>query len=408
MSIRQWTDVGLIYVLGCAANVALGLLAPLSVDLAAATHATTQQIGPIPAALYLPFLLGGVVVGRIVDKVDSRVLMMASVGAIAAAALLDLKADTIIWWVADICLMSAGLVTLVVTAQTTLARAVSGKAQSAVLSLWATTPYVGLSLGYLLSGALAETANWRWVFLIQASAAVAVAIPAVLLLTPRQAGAAPAGGHHGGGGLGQIPQFFARELKVVRLCLAYGVVTAASAGSGAVWPLYLSRFYETKGSVISQMMAVTTPVSVLGPMLMGVLLARGVSSAKIGVALAAGGIVSTALIYTPHLDLRIVTAAMALWALSISSLMAFSFSLIPRLLSDQAVVGVATGMFYQLSSLCVLPAVPAFFAIAALSNANLIFVGLVSASWLLMIVIAPLWRTPPVPPPAAPAVGANA
>jgi MFS family permease len=406
MSIRQWTDVALIYVLGCAANVSLGLLAPLSVDLAAATHATTQQIGPIPAALYFPFLVGGALVGRIVDKVDSRVLLMASVAAIAAAAVLDLKADSILWWSADICLMSAGLVTLVVTAQTTLARAVSGKAQSAVLSLWATTPYVGLSAGYLLSGALAQSPSWRWVFLIQALAAVAVAIPAVLLLTPRKAGAAPAGGHHGGGGLGQIPQFFARELKVVRLCFAYGAVTAASAGSNAVWPLYLSRFYETKGPVISQMMAVTTPVSILGPVLMGVLLARGVSSAKIGVALAAGGIVSTALIYTPHVDLRLVTAAMALSALSISSLMAFSFSLIPRLLSDQAAVGVATGMLYQLASLCALPAVPAFFAIAGLGNANFVFLGLVSASWLFMIVIAPLWRTPPAP--AAPAVGANA
>lgn len=399
MSVKQWIDVGLIYVLGVAANTALGLLPPLAIDIRGAIHGSTQDIGLVLGALYIPFLLGSALVGRLVDRVDSRILLIGGTAAMAVAGVLNLMADSLAWWIADICLMGAGLVTLVVTAQTLLATTASGKAQAGVLSLWATTPFAGITCGLLLSGGLADTSIWRSVFVIQGAVALVFAVLAALILPARRPGAAPAAAHgHGGGGGFRV---WAKNFKTVRLCLGYAVVTFTTAGSAAVWPLYLSRFHETSVGGFTRLIALTAPISVLGPLVVGLLNARAVSSAKIGLALTAGIVLSTVVLYAPHIDLGLVTAALGLWALCVGAMMAFAFSLMPRLLSDQSALGSSTGLLYQLSGITAIGGAPAFFAIATLPQANLVFAGVIIACWVFMIMITPMWRLAKVALPAS-------
>lgn len=387
MHVRQWIELGLIYLLGVAASMGLGLLPPVAVDLRGAIHGSIQDVGLLLGALYIPSFVGSVFIGRLVDRLDSRILFVVGAVAMAVPAALNLMANSLVWWFADICLMGSGLVTLLVTAQTVLATTFRGKAQAGALSLWATAPYAGITCGLLLSGTLAETPVWRWVFLIQGLTALVLAVPVVLFLPTRRAVAPPLAAH-GGGGF----RVWVTEFKSVRLCLGYAVVTFCSAGSSAIWPMYLSRFHEMPLGTTTKLMALTSPFAILGALAVGVLNARAVSPAKIGLMLAGVAVLSTVVLYAPHIDLRLVAAAMSLWALCIGAVAAFTYSLIPRLLSDQGAMGVSTGMMYQLSSILAIGGVPAFFAMATLSQANLVIAGVIIASWAFMIAVTPMWR----------------
>jgi hypothetical protein len=64
MPIKQWVHVGLIYTLGVLANISLGIMAPLAVDLRTATHVSSQGVGVALGALYIPFFVAGALVGR--------------------------------------------------------------------------------------------------------------------------------------------------------------------------------------------------------------------------------------------------------------------------------------------------------------------------------------------------------
>jgi MFS family permease len=385
MRAKQWTEIALLYIIGVTGAIGLGLMPPLAVDLRATLHGSTRAIGLVIGAVYIPFFAAGAFVGRAVNRLGPRVLLLGGAALMAIGGLSDLRAEGLVWWVGNILLMGLGLITVVVTAQTTLAAALSGKTQASILAIWATKPYVGGVCGLLLAAALAGTPHWRWAFAIQGLAVLGVTVLAALPKRLSSVAEDERGGQSG-------PLALLRERKALRLCVGYALVTLTSAGSAAIWPLYLSRLHGVSIILISKLMALTQPSAVAGPVVVGVLCARAVSPAKIAILLTTVAALSTAVLYTPGADLRVVTVAMALWGFAVGAVMAFSFALLPTLLTHRSGLGTWTGMIYQLSSICAAFGAPVFFAIAPLRDAHFYFVVVIAAAWLALAVTAPIWR----------------
>ena len=384
MTVKQWVPIGLTYCLGVLAFTSFGSMGPLAKDFGAAVHVSAQNAGSTFSFLFFPMLMAAGI-GWASDRIGTRPILLFGAACLFIDNIANLKVDSLSWLMADNVVQGLGIISLLVGGQTALAQMTSGKTQAGVMALWATAAGVGQSLGSLLSGNLADKAVWRLCFVVEGTAALCLAIAALLFIQPRTAAAAAAA-HRGSFGelLG--------ESKVLRLCLAYTLFTALSVGATSAWPFYLSRIHNVPIGEIGKMAALAAPAAIAGSVAIGYLLAQSVIPRNVVLTYIAVALVSVPFLYSAGTDLRIVTLSMILWQFCRGSLNAFIYMMLPRFIINKRNIGTATGVLNNAAALASIGAVPLFFWIAVLNQASIIFIALTTTCLVCSALVTPVWR----------------
>ena len=391
MTVKQWVPIALIYCLGVLAYVNFGAMAPLAKDLGAAVHVSAQSAGATLGVLYLPMLVAAGI-GWASDRIGTRPILLFGTACLLVDDVANLKVDTLHWLIADNFVQGLGIISLLVGGQTALAQMTSGKTQAGVMALWATTIGVGLSLGSLLSGMLADKPFWRLCFVVEGIVGLCLAIAALLFIRPRTATMA-AEAHRG-----SFVELVG-ETKVLRLSLAFTLFTVLVIGAAAAWPFYLSKIHNVPIGEIGRMAALAAPAGIAGSFAVGYLLAQSVMPRNVVLMYVAVAFVSAPVLYSTGTDLRLVTLAMVAWQFCVGALSAFTFTMLPRLIINKRNIGTATGVQNNMSALAGCGAVPLFFWIATLSQATVVFIALTAACLACSAIVTPVWRLSAAAPP---------
>jgi MFS family permease len=386
MPTRQWCLVGLIYSLGVLVSASLALMGPLMANLATAIHGSAQSVGTAFGIMFLPHVLASTLVGRGADRIGTRNMLLFGAAMLFAAGISNLKVNSLVWLIVNNLVLGLGMITTLVAGQTALARETSGTIQAGVLSLWATAPYAGTTLGLWLSGSLVETPYWRLPFAIQGVLAVGLAAAIAFFIPPRPAGAAPIA-HRS-----KLPSFV-REYKVFRLCIGFMFVVISTTGAVAVWPLYLSKVHGAAIGTIAKLAALAQPTAILGSIVAGYLLSRALSPGKIVFMYTAGAILSVSLLLSSEANLRMVAAALILWALCGGAWIALNNAMLPRVVSDKDNIGAATGLLHQMAGVGAVISAPLYSTVVTLHHANMVVIAIVTTCWLVPALIMPIWRS---------------
>ena len=384
MTVKQWVPIGLIYSLGVFAYVGFGALGPLTKDFGGAVHVSAQNAGATFGVLYFPMLVAAAI-GWASDRIGTRPILLFGMACLLVDAVANLKVDTLNWLMADNFVQGLGMISVLVGGQTALAQMTSGKTQAGVMALWATTIGVGLSLGSLLSGELADKPFWRLCFVVEGIVGLGLAVAALIILRPRTAAAA-ADAHRG--------SFVALlgESKVLRLCLAFTVFTVLVIGAASAWPFYLSRIHNVPIGEIGKMAALAAPAAIAGSFAVGYLLSQSVMPRNVVLIYIVVALVTTPFLYNAGTDLRLVTLAMIAWQFCVGSLSAFTFTMLPRLIIDKRNIGTATGVLNNMSALGGCGAVPLFFWITTLNQPGIVFIALTATCIVCSALLTPVWR----------------
>ena len=384
MTLKQWVPIGLIYSLGVLAFASFGSMGPLAKDFGAAVHVSAQSAGATFSFLFFPMLMAAGI-GWASDRVGTRPILLFGAALLFVDDVANLKVDTLSWLIADNFIQGLGIISLLVGGQTALAQMTSGKTQAGVMALWATTTGVGLSLGLLVSGYLADKPVWRLCFVVEGTAALCLALAALFFIQPRTTAAAAAA-HRG-----SFVELLG-ESKVLRLCLAFTLFTALNVGVTSAWPFYLSKIHDVPIGEIGRMAALAAPAGIAGSVVVGYLLSRSVIPRNVVLLYIAIALVSTPLLYRAETDLRVVTLSMILWQFCVGAVNAFIYTMLPRLIINKRNIGTATGVLNNMAALATMGAVPLLFWIAVLNQASIAFIALTTTCLVCSALVTPVWR----------------
>ena len=384
MTVKQWVPIGLIYCLGVLSSVSFGAVGPLARDFGVAVHVSAQNAGSAFGFLFFP-MLGAATIGWASDRIGTRPILLLGAACLFIDDVANLKVDSLSWLMVDNFVQGLGMISILVGGQTALAQMTSGKTQAGVMALWATQSNVGQSVGLLLSGDLADKPIWRMCFGVEGIAALCLAIAALLFIRPRTAAAA-AEAHRG-----SFVELLG-ESKVLRLCLAFTLFTMLLIGASAAWPYYLSKIHNVPIGEIGRMAALAAPAGIAGSFAVGYLLSRSVIPRNIVLMYLVVSLVSTPFLYSAETDLRVVMLAMILWQFCVGAVNAFIYTMLPRFIINKRNIGTATGVLNNMAALASIGVVPLFFWIAALNQASMAFIALITTCLVCSALLTPVWR----------------
>jgi MFS family permease len=385
----QWALIVLIYLLGVLQSASFGMMSPMVGKLAIAVGTSTQSVGTAFAAMFLPFLLAATFVGYAADRFGTRNVLLAGTGMYCIAALANLKVNNILWLVVDNFIMGLGMITVIVAGQTAYAKQTTGKAQAAILSLWATSMYGGTAAGLWLSGTFIETDFWRAPFAIQVALALCLAIGFAFLQRSDTS---------------HIPierpnkekrdlRRLLKETKALRLCMMYGLTTLSTVAAVSVWPLYLSKVHDIPIGTVAKMTAVAHPTALLGSAIAGYLLTRGFAARNVHIMYTVGALAGAFVVLSSITSIPVVSAALFIWSISGGAWMAFNNAMVPRMTDDPDNIGATTGLQHQCGGIGAVIGPPLFSAAMAQAHTQFILIAIIAVCWLVPTFVIPIWRT---------------
>jgi MFS family permease len=353
-----WPSILLAYAMGVLAVMSLVLMVPLRGDflthggLDAGQYSLLIGLIGIPAALLATFS------GGLVDRFGPRIMMVGGTFLFAAANLAYTAITTPSLFFLFRLIEGVALSIVLAAGPTMIMRTTEGKRQVTAMTFWSTATPAAISLGMLLSGSFAGTANWRTAFLIFA-VALAVAGSAGLLL-PKLSSL-----EHGKTSFsGQIRSLFMgyRQTAVVKLAIVLFLVSSTSLGLNVILPTYISQTHDVSVAAASGLIAGANLAMIVGAFLVGLLLTKGIAPRIMLAALAIGAIGFAVAILSPRTSFGAVALVFAGWSFVLGAAQAMIFAVLPRVV-DPAAPGLATGVVNQIATLTAFVAPIAFLAV---------------------------------------------
>lgn len=346
MKAGGWPSILVAYILGVLSVASLVVMVPLQGDFIHQLGMSVGQYGLLIGLIGIPAAALATVSGGLVDRFGPRTMMIA--GALIAAILnlgygfisdvdLFLPLRLIEGFSFSIAL-AAGPAFIIRTTQ--------GKRQVAAMTFWSTATPMAISLGMVLGGFFAGGPDWRDAFLVYAAALI-IAAGAGLLL-PRL----PRERRSGSGFVAGIRMLIAgyRRGGAVKLGSQLFLVAASSLGLNAILPTYLASTHTVSLAAASGLIAGANLAMILGALLLGVLMTRGIAPRHLLAGFTAGAVVFAAAVLWPGTPIGGVGIMFAGWSLIVGASQALVFVVLPRI-ADPAAPGLATGVINQLSSL---------------------------------------------------------
>jgi predicted MFS family arabinose efflux permease len=393
MKSGSWWSITLIYLYGVLGVASLSKVIPLK-DLLAATIAMTEiSFGLFVSLLMLPAALLASLAGGVIDRVGSRKALMfcASIGAITNVGFL-FAASTSQFQTLRL-VEGLGMLGIFSAAPALIMSTCEGQRRIRAMALWSTATPVGVSLGLLLGGVFAASSVWREMFVVHATLFVlAFAMGVLLPKTPSQT-------HLPSKELSQrlveLVAIFG-EPGPLRLALTFGALVFVGFGTSTILPSYLARAHGLTISVASTLVAVANLSMLMGSVLSGALLSKGMRPRLLLILIAfAGGLASFGL-YAPGLPFPLALSALTVWLLATGAANALVVSSLPLVISSPARGAAAAGLLSQISSLITFITPPAWLLVAA-KGSWWMFCVMACATWLLAIYLLPSSRAETIP-----------
>lgn len=336
-----WTVLVLTYALTLASMAQVGVVAALTLDLAAALRLDGVQVGQALALFSLPSALLAVPCGAWVDRVGARRVLVWSGLAGGLADALAVAGGTA--GALDAALLLAGLAFtgISVAAPAFLALAYRGAQQVRAMALWSTYAPAGFALGLVLGAPFAQSGQWMLPLvlhgvLLGGLGLGAMALPRIngpRMIEPRIPTAQATGARVAWRNVGAV---LVRP-RVLRLALAAAVPSAISYGTSLVAPAWLAKVHGTSMAQSATVVAAAKGVAMmLGGLAAGAILARAGSRRVLFALLALGGVTAQALLFWPGGSLALASIALFAWLLAYSGLGAVAMAQLPGLAQSLA------------------------------------------------------------------------
>jgi len=333
---RGWTVLVLAYALTLASMAQVGVVAALTLDLAAALRLDGAQVGQALALFSLPSALLAVPCGAWVDRVGARRVLVWSGLAGGLADALAVAGGTAGALNAALLLAGLAFTGISVAAPAFLALAYRGAQQVRAMALWSTYAPAGFALGLVLGAPFAQSGQWMLPLVLHGVLLGGLGLGAMALprLTgPRLSVAQATGARAAWRNVGAV---LARP-RVLRLSLAAAVPSAISYGTSLVAPAWLAKVHGTSMAQSATVVAAAKGVAMmLGGLAAGAILARAGSRRMLFALLALAGVTAQALLFWPGGSLALASIALFAWLLAYSGLGAVAMAQLPGLAQSLA------------------------------------------------------------------------
>lgn len=376
----MWLKIVLVYLCGLAATSPLGMMGPLVGDIQRHFEVDSQAVGIALAGQLLPLAFAGVLMGWLIDRLGPRRLLGIGVLLMAMGALVNAWTGQFSVFRGALLLQGLALVALLTSGQSLLMMMTSGRQQVQALTLWSTVAPVGYAAGAVLVSFFAGGERWQYGFRVHGVALLLLGLTSLLL--PRIRMTLAAGNFRA----------VLRNGGVLRLGLGLSLASLAGVGTNVVGALYLYQVHGVSPALSAQIMALASLSGIIGSVVAGVLLARGMSGRFAGALIVVTAVSGGVAFYVPWGVLPVALAGAIAQQVAMGGFIAVTYSLLPRALPDPSMVGTAVGFVGQITGLGATAAAPLFLTVLALGQWSYLL-SLVAVAWAASLVLMPAMRT---------------
>jgi cytochrome c5 len=252
-----------------------------------------------------------------------------------------------------------------------------GKRQAQALALWSTAPFVGVGLGTWIAAPFADGKDWGRALLVEAVLA-AIGIVLVIICPRSRAASAQA----------RMLAVF-RVRPIVRLAIAFGLISLVGQGSNSVVSLYLSHAHTISVGAAATMLGLANLAGIIGSFAMGAAISRGIAPRRLVWIIAIAGMIAGTLTYTPAVGLYPAIAGLTLWTIVMGATVAFVYTLVPLIVPSASQIGAGAGLVNQGSGVGIIFAAPLFLSFYA-SGQWPWFLAVIAMAWLALLLLAPV------------------
>jgi MFS transporter, DHA1 family, inner membrane transport protein len=377
-----WPSLTFIYLYGVVSAASLTKAIPLQAHISSLPGASPALFGLFISLMAVLPALFGTLSGTVIDRLGARpaLIMAAVIGALVNA--LYMRAGSFVPFQV-IRVLEGCIPLLTYAAAPALMIAISApERRSAAMALWSSYTPVGTSLGLLISAAFADTAHWRYAYLMHGSIFVLLAVVGLALPKAAATGLIP-GPRRSTLALLRSPE----GVGPLRLAAAFGVLILLGLGVSVVMPPYLSRHYGITLGAASGIMAIANVVMILGSALSGVFLTRGVRAATVFTVLAVFGSMAGLGVFAPWTHISLTVAALLIWLTCTGAAMAVLASLLPKVAGPEHRAATA-GLLSQTGALMTFITSPLWLAVLGLNQWSALFM-IILAGWGVSVVLLP-------------------
>jgi predicted MFS family arabinose efflux permease len=378
----SWASLTLIYLYGVVSAASLAKAIPLQAHITHLPGATVALFGLFVSLMAILPAIFGTLSGAVIDRIGARpaLILAALIGALVNG--LYMKAGSILPFEA-IRVAEGAVPLLTYAAAPALMIATSApERRPAAMALWSSYTPVGTSLGLLISAAFASGDQWRYAYLVHGAIFAALAI--IGLALPKAAAATRAAPRRSILALLKSPE----GIAPLRLATSFGVLILLGLGVSVVMPTYLSQHYAISISTASGIMAVINVVMILGSMLSGVILTRGVLPANLFITLAVVGSIAGFGVFAPWTRIGFTLAALLVWLVCTGAAMAVLASLLPKVAGPEHRASTA-GLLSQTGALTTFVTSPLWLAVLGLHQWLALFM-IILTGWAISAMMLPM------------------
>lgn len=372
-----WIRFALIYAFGILGMSTLGMAGPLVGDLAPVFGSSPSVVG---IALGLQALVGalfGTFIGGLIDRSGTKPMLMAGAALVAAGDATAFFTTTFVAFGVALLLQSTGVAILLATGQASVTGLATGARQARGLAFWSTVGFIGFACGLLIGGFFGNTPVWRWAFASHAAFGVVLLLLSPLISTLKVSARR------------ESILAVLKERKVVLLSISFVLVATTSMGMNAAISQYLHSVHKVPLSVAAGSAAFGNVLALLGSVIIGIVLGRGGNISRAAIVVTVVGIAMGSIAHLPTIPFAGAIVAFYIFQILASSIIAFIYATMPRVLDEPSRIGAATGMVVQSGAVAAMLGAPVFFAVNG-TGSWLAITAVIAGCWLLAFLLMPL------------------
>jgi predicted MFS family arabinose efflux permease len=390
MSIRHHPAMitAAVYALSVFAMATVGAVVPFMARYATELSVSKSAIGLAIALFSVPTALLATIGGGIVDRVGLRPSLIASAVLMIGGDVIAYGATSVAALYAGMLLSGAGYGIVAVGAPAMLMASTEGKARTRAMSFWSTYAPTGFAVGLLIAAPFADGMHWREVQLFHAGLLVAAMVFALITL-PSVKDIASLQEREPTSIRGLLA--VCRDIRLLRLALAAAIPNAISYGTSLVTPSYFADVHHVSLAASASSVAFAKIFAMmLGGVVVGHLLVRGLPGRSLFVGIILMGMVAQTLIYLPASPFLLAIAALIVWLFAFGGISGTTMALLPTLVADPRRSAAASGVVNQAISIFSFLTPSLYFSFDRWSA----FVGLALAGLAICIFALPIGRRP--------------
>lgn len=386
----SWASIGIIYSQGALGAAIVTQGPPLLGDISRAFDVTLSTASLFVSLSAAFPLVGLVLVGWVIDRVGGRRAMMASSAIILLADVWMFFAPSLASLFSARFVESIGRTVCMAGGIGLLASTTSGKRRVYAMAIGATFGPVGLAIGFALGSPFAGTEDWRLSFLAHGVWALLQVVAAAATVMPGRSASGPQNPMRN-------PFAIYKYIGPLRLALACLAEVFVQHGLSTMLPPYFQSVHGVPAGRTSFYQALSQLANIPGALLTGALLARGARHLRLAWALGVLGIIAATTLLIPSVTLGVAVTALVLINVAFGGLIAFIFTLVPRVAPGPDSHSSTAGLLQQLAAVGGLSG-PFVFVLLSTTGGWQLPAAAAGLGLVLMATILPIWpRDMPAP-----------